>query len=172
MKFGKLFNNQPDENGMYPGEEEIFNSDAMYDQQNAYDPNYAPGMQQVPQYDQQAPSSVVTGMGAAPIEMKVVKPESFSSVTQIADHLLNRRTVVLNLEATNKETARRLIDFLTGVAYSIEGKIKRVANNTFIITPNNVDVSGEHLTDSASQPQPQPQPQPQQPADDFFSGNI
>lgn len=77
------------------------------------------------------------------LELKVMRPDRFESVTQIADHLLNRRTVVLNLEATNKETSRRIIDFLSGVAYSISGNLKRVANNTFVITPCNVDVSND-----------------------------
>ena len=67
------------------------------------------------------------------IELKVVRPESYASVTEIADHLLNHRTVVLNLEATNREVAKRLIDFLAGVAYSIDGQLKNVANNTYII---------------------------------------
>ena len=82
-------------------------------------------------------SAMGTGMSlnGNSIELKVVKPDKFENVSQIADHLLNRRTVVLNLEATNKETARRLIDFLSGVAYSIEGQLKRVANNAYIITP-------------------------------------
>ena len=96
------------------------------------------------------------------LELKVVKPEKYDSVTaqKIADHLLNRRTVVLNLELTNKESARRLIDFLSGVAYSIDGYIQRVANNTFVIVPNNVDVSGEQINE---------QPQVQRPsAADLF----
>ena len=84
------------------------------------------------------------GMGGA-LELKVVKPERYSNVQQIADHLLNHRTVVLNLESTNKETAKRLLDFLSGVAYSINGQLKRVATNTFVITPENVDVSGEQM---------------------------
>jgi len=94
--------------------------------------------------------SFQTNMGGAgmslngnALELKVIRPDRFESVSQIADHLLNRRTVVLNLEATNKETSRRIIDFLSGVAYSISGNLKRVANNTFVITPNNVDVSNE-----------------------------
>lgn len=77
------------------------------------------------------------------LELKVIRPERFDSVSQIADHLLNKRTVVLNLEATNKETSRRIIDFLSGVAYSIGGNLKRVANNTFVITPCNVDVTND-----------------------------
>ena len=88
--------------------------------------------------------------GDANLELKVVRPESYSSVGQIADHLLNHCTVVLNLEATEKDTARRIVDFLNGVAYSIDGQIKPVANNTFIITPNNVSISGEQLTEAKS----------------------
>ena len=53
----------------------------------------------------------------------------------------------MNLEETSKETARRLLDFLSGVAYSINGNLKRVANNTYVITPCNVDVSGDQLRD-------------------------
>ena len=86
------------------------------------------------------------GSSSSVLELKVVRPESYSSVGQIADHLLNRCTVVLNLEATEKDTARRIVDFLNGVAYSIDGQIKPVANNTFIITPKNVSISGEQLS--------------------------
>lgn len=82
-------------------------------------------------------------LNGSSLELKVIRPDRFDNVTQIADHLLNRRTVVLNLEATNKETSRRIIDFLSGVAYSISGNLKKVANNTFVITPCNVDVSNE-----------------------------
>ncbi|MBQ2252429.1 MAG: cell division protein SepF [Clostridia bacterium] len=82
------------------------------------------------------------------IEMKVVKPEKLESVSQIADQLLARKTILLNLEETNKETSRRLIDFLNGVAYAISGTLKKVANNTYVITPSNVEVSGEQLHES------------------------
>ena len=85
------------------------------------------------------------------IELKVVKPERYGNVKQIADHLLNKRTVVLNLESTSKETARRLIDFLSGVAYSIDGQLKRVANNAYVITPNNVDISGDQMRAKAAE---------------------
>ncbi len=81
------------------------------------------------------------------LELKVVKPQHFDSVPQIADHLLQKRTVVLNLEDTNKETARRLIDFLSGVAYSIDGSLKKIASNAYVITPSNVDVGDAMLKD-------------------------
>lgn len=91
-----------------------------------------------------AASGGISLSGSA-IEMKVVKPEHFESVPQIADHLLKKRTVVLNLENTNKETARRLIDFLSGVAYSIDGSLKKIASNAYVITPSNVDVGDAQL---------------------------
>lgn len=92
-------------------------------------------------------SNVSVSTGSS-IEMKVVKPDKLESVTQIADQLLDRKTILLNLEDTNKETARRLIDFLNGVAYAISGNLKKVANCTYVITPSNVDVSGEQIKES------------------------
>jgi len=74
-------------------------------------------------------------------ELKVVKPEECKSEKEIADHLINRRTVILNLEETNKETARRLIDFLRGVAYAIQGKLQKVTDRTYIIAPSNIEIS-------------------------------
>ena len=77
------------------------------------------------------------------LQVVLVKPERFDAAPEIADHLREKRTVVLNLESANKEIARRLVDFLSGVAYAQDGKIKRVANSTYIITPYNVDILGD-----------------------------
>ena len=77
----------------------------------------------------------------------LVKPDRFETAAEIADHLKDKRTVVLNLEQTNKDIARRLVDFLSGVAYANRGKIKRVATNTYIIIPSNVDLTGDDLLD-------------------------
>lgn len=77
------------------------------------------------------------------LQVVLVKPERYENATEIADHLKEKRTVVLNLESTNKEAARRILDFLSGVAYTNDGQIKRVANNTYIITPYNVDLKGD-----------------------------
>ena len=61
------------------------------------------------------------------LKVVLVRPERFEDASEIADHLRDKRTVVLNLESTEKEVARRLVDFLSGVAYAQEGKIKKVA---------------------------------------------
>lgn len=85
------------------------------------------------------------GIGGSSIELKVVHSEKFEDVVMVAEHLLNHCTVVLNLDAANKDVRRRIFDFLSGVAFSIGGQIKRVTENTYIITPSNVDVSESHV---------------------------
>ena len=75
------------------------------------------------------------------IELKVVRPEKFEDVLVVANHLIAGRTVVIDFEITNRDTVKRIKDFLGGVAYSINGQLQKVANNTYIATPNNVDVS-------------------------------
>lgn len=87
--------------------------------------------------------SLANSSGTSPqLQVVLVKPERFDDASGIADSLNAKKTVVLNLEATSKEVSRRLVDFLSGVAYANNGQIKKIANSTFIITPYNVDVSG------------------------------
>lgn len=99
-----------------------------------------------------APASRPTGgiSSGAALEMKVVKPERFDEVRTIGEHLLARRTVVLNLEETNKETTKRIIDFLCGVVFAIDGQVKKVANATYVVTPKNVDVSGDQAPEQTA----------------------
>ena len=77
------------------------------------------------------------------LQVVLVSPSRFENASDIADHLRDKRTVVLNLEQTDKTVARRLIDFLSGVAYANEGTIKKVALATYIITPYNVEILGD-----------------------------
>ena len=84
------------------------------------------------------------------LKVVLVKPERFENASEIADQLKEKRTVVLNLESTNKDVARRLIDFLSGVAYAGEGKIKKVAANTYIITPYHVELEGDLIDELES----------------------
>ena len=88
-------------------------------------------------------NKVVNIHATAALKVVLVKPDRFDNASEIADHLREKRTVVLNLESTNKDVARRLVDFLSGVAYAGEGKIKKVAANTYIITPYSVDIIGD-----------------------------
>ncbi len=93
-------------------------------------------------------NNVVNISATAKLAVALFKPERFGEETRnIADELIKTHTVVLNLENTNKDMARRIIDFLSGVAYANRGKIKKVATSTFIIIPNNVDLTGDDLLD-------------------------
>lgn len=90
-------------------------------------------------------SKVVNIQATAQLQVVLVKPEVYSDAKQIADHLIAKRTVVLNLETADANNKRRIIDFLVGVAYANGGSLKPVANLTYIITPYNVGFIGEDL---------------------------
>ncbi len=81
------------------------------------------------------------------IQVVLVKPERFEDVPAIADHLNEGKTVVLNLEAADRENSRRIVDFISGVAYANHGNIRKVANSTFIVVPTEVDIMGELMLD-------------------------
>ncbi len=102
-------------------------------------------------YDQNAverrSNKVVNIHTTTQLQVVLVKPDRFEQASEIADHLREKRTVVLNLESTQKDVSRRLLDFLSGVAYANEGKIKKVAISTYIITPYNVDILGDLIND-------------------------
>ena len=91
-------------------------------------------------------NKVVNIHATTQLKVGLVKPNA----SEIADQLKDKRTVVLNLESTNKDVARRLIDFLSGVAYAGEGKIKKVAANTYIITPYHVELEGDLIDELES----------------------
>ena len=90
-------------------------------------------------------NKVVNIQTTAQLQVVLVKPSAFTDAKQIADHLIAKKTVVLNLETASPENKRRIIDFLVGVAYANGGSLKPVANLTYIITPYNVGFIGEDL---------------------------
>ena len=91
-----------------------------------------------------------SGTGSA-MKVVIVRPEMFDEVANIADHLVQGKTIVLNLETANKEVARRIVDFMSGAAYALACKLKKVANNTFIIVPEHTDIAGELMLDDFSE---------------------
>lgn len=90
-------------------------------------------------------NKIVNIQSTAQLQVVLVKPEVFTDAKQIADHLIAKKTVVLNLETASADNKRRIIDFLAGVAYANGGSLKPVANLTYIITPCNVGFVGEDL---------------------------
>ena len=124
------------------------------DESNESDNDYAsemPSALNFDDYETPKPTIKSSKMMSIPatthLQVIVVKPEKYGDAAAIADHFKNKKTVVLNLDKTNKEVANRLIDFLGGVAYAADGDLKRISGTTYIIVPVNVDISGDIIED-------------------------
>lgn len=77
------------------------------------------------------------------MQVVIIKPECYEDAQEICDQIKTKRPVVVNLEKVEYPVAQRIMDFLSGTCYALEGSIQRVANNIFIIAPENVDISGD-----------------------------
>ena len=88
-------------------------------------------------------SKVVQMKNNRGLEVCVIRPTSIEDAREITDTLLSGKAVVLNLEGIHVEVAQRIIDFSAGSSYSIGGNLQKITNYIFIITPPNVDVSGD-----------------------------
>ena len=113
------------------------------EEEDMYEEDFAPVSVKESNRELERRNKVVNIHTTTQLQVVLVKPERFENASEIADHLRDKRTVVLNLEQTDKTIARRLIDFLSGVAYANEGTIKKVALATYIITPYNVEILGD-----------------------------
>ncbi|WP_374721941.1 cell division protein SepF [Peribacillus tepidiphilus] len=92
----------------------------------------------------QSHSQNVVSLQSVQKSSKVVllEPRAYSEAQEIADHLKNRRAVVVNLQRISSDQAKRIVDFLSGTVYAIGGDIQRIGTKIFLCTPDNVDVSG------------------------------
>ena len=79
-------------------------------------------------------------------KMILLEPRAYSESQQIADHLKNRNTVVVNLKRVTSDQAKRIIDFLSGTIYAIGGDLQKIGGGIFLCTPNNVNIQGK-ITD-------------------------
>jgi FtsZ-interacting cell division protein YlmF len=114
--------------------------------QQGYSDGYAPQGYAQPQQTYAQPQQAYAPQGAP--RLLLVRPDRFEVAADIADRIRERNAIVLNLENTQKDTTRRILDFLSGVTYALGGTVKRVSGNTFIITPSGVDFTGEALEDT------------------------
>lgn len=99
-----------------------------------------------------APASSVTGstgfsgqvvnLGSKQ-EVVLFHPGSFNDTSKAADDLRNKKAVIVNMENVDKAMARRVVDFLSGCAYALDGKVKKVAQSTYLFCPHNMDVVGD-----------------------------
>ena len=90
--------------------------------------------------------------GIAGSKMMLLEPRAYSESQQIADYLKNRSAVVVNLKRVTQEKEKRIVDFLYGTIYAINGDIQKLGGGIFLCTPNNVTVDGKISEEQASQP--------------------
>ncbi len=95
-------------------------------------------------------SAVGAQSSSSPVAMKLMKPSTYEEGMGIADKLIEGCAVVMNLENTNKETAANLIYFLTGVIYAIDGHMKLVSTDTYMLTPHNMEVTEDGAADEGA----------------------
>ena len=82
-------------------------------------------------------------------KMILIEPRANSESQQIADHLKNRNSVVVNLKRVTSAQAKRIIDFLSGTVYAIGGELQKIGNGIYLCTPNNVNIQGKITDDNA-----------------------
>jgi cell division inhibitor SepF len=102
-----------------------------------------PQFMQTPLRKQQQQNKVVNIHSQAQIKMVIMQPENMDDAQDICDHLKVKKPVIINLEELDKDTAQRIIDFLSGSIYALEGNIQKVSAGIFVIAPNNVDIMGD-----------------------------
>lgn len=143
-KLQKMWNPPEDEYDEYYDDEEAYEEEEDYTSQQEVE--VSEPQQSAPSLFRRSPK--VVNMNKSQLQVVVFRPMSFGEDTRdIADSLMRKCAVVLNLERTPKEESRRILDFLSGVAYANNGRIQRIATGTFMITPYNVDLTGDDLFD-------------------------
>ncbi|QKY68964.1 cell division protein SepF [Lentibacillus sp. CBA3610] len=89
----------------------------------------------------------LTTMQGPTSKVVLYEPRNYSEAQEIADNVVNKRAVIINLQRVDHQQAKRIVDFLSGTVYAINGDIQKLGDGTFLCTPDNVDVSGS-ITDS------------------------
>ena len=88
-------------------------------------------------------SKVLNINSTTQLQVILARPERLEQAAELADHLRERRAVVMNMEAADRDLTRRIVDFISGCAYALDGSVRKIAAGTFLATPCNVDIVGD-----------------------------
>lgn len=141
---------QPQQQAQQPQQQPYYDQQAY--QQPQRQPTYRQQARGYQQPQQQAAYRAQPQQPAYAPQAKLllVRPDKFELAADIADRIAERNAIVLNLEETAKDVARRILDFLSGVTYALGGKIKKVAGNTYVLTPAGMEFMGDSLEEMES----------------------
>lgn len=116
-----------------------YSNEDLYDDYSSYSGSYSNNFNA---------NKILNINATARLQVVFFKPVSFNNdAVHIADELMKSHTVLLNFEETPRDESKRIVDFMSGCAYVSGGKVQRIAKNIFIITPNNVELTGDSLID-------------------------
>ena len=88
-------------------------------------------------------SKIVNFQASVQMEVVVIQPTTYEEAVDICDHIKSKKPVIINLETLDRSIAQRIMDFVSGSCYTLNGNLQRVTHNIFIIAPENVDIAGE-----------------------------
>jgi cell division inhibitor SepF len=111
-----------------------------------------------PDNDRRSGANLVTLHTGKGIRVIVCEPERFEEAQAIADHLKNRRQVVLNFEATRPEVSQKIIDFISGAVYALEGQSQQLGQNIFLFAPSSVEITSDNKSLLRKHEMLQPEP--------------
>lgn len=92
---------------------------------------------------------VVPVNSGANAKVRIIKPKSFDESTKIADEIKGNRLVIFDVTELNTDEARRIVDFIVGAAYALNGNVRRVSGGIFVAAPNHIDISGDNFKEQA-----------------------
>lgn len=121
--------------------------ESEYEYEDGYEDEYE---EEKPSRSSYRPAVASLSQQSKAYRMIVVEPYTFADSEKVADHLKSYHPVVINLEKTEEEVGRRLIDFVSGVTYALEGHIEQVSQLIFLAVPNNMTVDTENYTYTAT----------------------
>ena len=138
----KLTHPYAEDEDLFREEEETYNRPPRA-KSSAFDSDFDVPASPAPERRRMGGSKVVNISATTQLQVVLARPERFEQATELADHLREKRAVVVNMESADRDLTRRVVDFLSGCAYALDGRVKKIAVSTFLATPCNVDIVGD-----------------------------
>ena len=149
MKFAEKFlnmmklNDADDETEPFDEEYNEVTEEEGYDEEEMEDEEEEPHKSQEDDEDSQSRVIPFHGKEEEGESVKVIRPQTFNEAQIVADFLKEGKTIVVNLEGIEIGQAQRIIDFIGGASFAVDGSLKAISNNIFIVAPGNIEVSGD-----------------------------
>lgn len=119
------------------------NGQEEYDEENDYETSDVENEEETEERGFFKRNKVVPMPQAQQVKMVITQPTSFEQSEEICGYLKEKKSVIINLEYVNKDVARRIVDFISGGVYALDGYIQKVSNSIFLVAPSNYEITNE-----------------------------